>query len=105
MLDVDHFKQINDVQGHAAGDRVLAGLAQSCREHIRSDDIAGRYGGDEFILVISGISSLRAIQIAARRRLLAALRGHRAGRGPLSLTTGTLTGVVKRLVRPPGGGG
>jgi diguanylate cyclase (GGDEF)-like protein len=66
MLDVDHFKGINDVHGHAAGDRVLADLAQSCREHIRPGDIAGRYGGDEFILVIPGISSVRAIQIAAR---------------------------------------
>ncbi|MGD0242882.1 MAG: GGDEF domain-containing protein [Streptosporangiaceae bacterium] len=66
MLDVDHFKEINDVHGHAAGDRVLADLAQSCREHTRPDDITGRYGGDEFILVIPGISSVRAIQIAAR---------------------------------------
>jgi diguanylate cyclase (GGDEF)-like protein len=49
----------------AAGVRI-ADLAQSCREHIRPDDIAGRYGGDEFILVIPGISSVRAIQIAAR---------------------------------------
>jgi diguanylate cyclase (GGDEF)-like protein len=66
MIDVDHFKQINDVHGHAVGDRVLADLAQSCREHVRPEDIAGRYGGDEFIVMIPAISSLRAIQIAAR---------------------------------------
>jgi diguanylate cyclase (GGDEF)-like protein len=66
MIDVDHFKQINDVHGHAVGDRVLADLAQSCREHIRPDDIAGRYGGDEFIIMISGTTSLRAAQVAAR---------------------------------------
>jgi len=66
MLDVDHFKEINDVHGHAAGDRVLADLAQTCREHVRPDDVAGRYGGDEFIIVIPGISSVRAIQIASR---------------------------------------
>jgi diguanylate cyclase len=66
MLDVDHFKQINDMHGHAVGDRVLADLARSCHEHIRPDDVAGRYGGDEFIIVIPGISSPRATQIATR---------------------------------------
>ena len=66
MIDVDQFKQINDEHGHAVGDRVLADLAQSCREQVRPDDIAGRYGGDEFIIMIPGTTSLRAAQIAAR---------------------------------------
>jgi diguanylate cyclase (GGDEF)-like protein len=65
MIDVDDFKQINDMHGHAVGDRVLADLAHACREHIRPDDIAGRYGGDEFIVMIPGTTSHRAAQIAA----------------------------------------
>jgi len=66
MLDVDHFKQINDVHGHAVGDRVLAALAQACREQVRTDDIAGRYGGDEFIVVIAAATAQHASQIAER---------------------------------------
>jgi diguanylate cyclase (GGDEF)-like protein len=66
MLDVDNFKQINDTHGHGTGDQVLAELAQACREHLRSRDVVGRYGGDEFIIAVPGITSRRAIQIADR---------------------------------------
>jgi diguanylate cyclase (GGDEF)-like protein len=48
LLDVDHFKHINDTYGHQAGDRVLATLAGSLRQHLRRTDIIGRYGGEEF---------------------------------------------------------
>jgi diguanylate cyclase (GGDEF)-like protein len=66
MIDVDNFKQINDEHGHGVGDRVLVDLAQSCREHVRPHDIAGRYGGDEFVIIIPGADSHAAAQIAAR---------------------------------------
>lgn len=66
MIDVDKFKEINDVYGHAVGDRVLAEFARSCREYVRPNDIVGRYGGDEFIIVVPAITSTRAIELADR---------------------------------------
>ena len=66
MIDVDRFKQINDVYGHAVGDRVLADVAAACREYVRPDDIVGRYGGDEFIVLIPRTASARAAEIAAQ---------------------------------------
>jgi diguanylate cyclase (GGDEF)-like protein len=50
LLDVDHFKKVNDTYGHLAGDRVLAGLGQLLSRRFRVDDLRGRWGGEEFIL-------------------------------------------------------
>jgi diguanylate cyclase (GGDEF)-like protein len=52
LLDIDHFKAVNDRFSHATGDRVLQAVAELMREHINSDELAGRFGGEEFVLVL-----------------------------------------------------
>jgi diguanylate cyclase (GGDEF)-like protein len=66
MLDMDHFKQINDVYGHAVGDRVLETLALVMRAHIRLGDLAGRVGGEEFAVLLPDCGSRQAQRIAER---------------------------------------
>lgn len=68
MLDIDHFKAINDTYGHAAGDKVLAGLASRCRDSLREVDLFGRIGGEEFAIVMPHCSSEQAVQAAERIR-------------------------------------
>ncbi len=65
MLDLDHFKQVNDTHGHQVGDQVLTQLAELIRQGIRQDDIACRYGGEEFIVLVTGAIQ-NATQIAER---------------------------------------
>ncbi|RQP23649.1 sensor domain-containing diguanylate cyclase [Albitalea terrae] len=52
LLDLDHFKRINDVHGHAAGDLVLRGFAEAARSQLRATDVLGRWGGEEFLLML-----------------------------------------------------
>jgi diguanylate cyclase len=66
MIDIDHFKQINDQFGHMCGDQVISGIARFCQERLRPDDIAGRYGGDELIILLPGTSSEAAVHLAER---------------------------------------
>ncbi|OLS40064.1 histidine kinase N-terminal 7TM domain-containing protein [Bacillus sp. MRMR6] len=69
MFDIDHFKSINDSFGHEAGDRVLADITGVAKECIRSRDIVGRYGGEEFILFMPDTASDEAWEIAENIRL------------------------------------
>jgi diguanylate cyclase (GGDEF)-like protein len=66
MFDIDHFKRINDQLGHAAGDRALRLVSASMIEHLRSHDVAGRHGGDEFALLLRDTAVAAAGGVAAR---------------------------------------
>jgi diguanylate cyclase (GGDEF)-like protein len=75
MMDLDHFKRVNDTWGHQAGDDVLRRSAQIVTEAIRKDDLAIRYGGEEFLLVLAGARRLHARLLAERiREAVAAAR-------------------------------
>ncbi len=67
FLDVDDFKTINDVLGHAAGDRLLKDLAKRLRSALRAGDIAARVGGDEFLLLFDEVASIEAAAVVAER--------------------------------------
>ena len=66
MIDIDHFKAINDLHGHTAGDEVISAVAQVIRDCVRAHDQAGRYGGDEFSVVLSDTRATDAKAIAER---------------------------------------
>ena len=72
MLDIDRFKLINDTYGHAAGDHVLIAVARAVRAVLRSDDLVGRLGGEEFAVVLARQSPSNAFKVA--QRLLEAVR-------------------------------
>lgn len=75
MVDVDHFKSINDTEGHAAGDRLLKDLVAGWRTVLRAGDFLGRIGGDEFVVVLPTCSWQDAAPILERLRAAAALKG------------------------------
>jgi diguanylate cyclase (GGDEF)-like protein len=72
MFDIDHFKQVNDTYGHAMGDRVLTALGACCLRTIRTIDICGRYGGEEFAILLPETPLPQAIVVAERLRDLVA---------------------------------
>jgi diguanylate cyclase (GGDEF)-like protein len=68
LIDLDHFKNVNDTHGHAAGDEVLRRFADSLRKVTRKDDVVGRWGGEEFLLVMPGTPATQACEIVERLR-------------------------------------
>ena len=71
LFDIDHFKQVNDNHGHAAGDAMLCHLARLGRQQLRGDDLFARIGGDEFAILLSGASDVRAVAARIPARVAA----------------------------------
>ncbi|HLU55736.1 MAG TPA: diguanylate cyclase [Pseudonocardia sp.] len=74
VLDLDHFKAVNDTHGHLAGDRVLTAVAEVLRDEVRERDLVGRFGGEEFVVMLAGLggrgpAELEAVAERIRRRV------------------------------------
>ena len=74
LLDVDHFKEVNDRLGHLAGDRVIAALAERLRESVRESDVIGRWGGEEFLVLLKNCDLAQAMTVAEKIRTAMASR-------------------------------
>ena len=86
MADVDHFKAINDNWGHLTGDVVLGELAERIRSSLRPYDIAGRYGGEEFVVALPGCDLSDAAKLAERLRVMIMNSPIATSQGPISCT-------------------
>jgi len=87
MLDIDHFKKVNDEYGHAIGDRAICAVATICEDCVREIDIVGRYGGEEFVIVLPGtdLEGARKLGRRLRKRIAEAVLQDEKGR-PFKLT-------------------
>jgi len=81
MIDLDHFKAVNDRYGHPVGDRVLYGLAALLRRRLRQPDTIGRYGGEEFAVLIEGLGEPEAVRLVSRLLAEFAATDHHAADG------------------------
>ncbi len=94
MLDIDHFKSVNDTYGHAAGDKVLVQLADRLRENLRAIDLVARVGGEEFLVAMPRTSAVQARNAANRLRRLVNCRPFDLGNGGPKLRVTASVGVA-----------
>jgi diguanylate cyclase (GGDEF)-like protein len=94
LIDVDYFKSINDIQGHAAGDAALREVADTISTHLRGRDHLGRYGGDEFLLVLPHTSVSVALGVTERLNKAVSDRTSYGSTMPLTLSIGLTEAVA-----------
>jgi two-component system cell cycle response regulator len=121
LLDIDHFKKVNDTYGHLIGDEVLKATAAALRAALRTEDLLARYGGEEFVVLARGVDLKGGVQLAERLRVVAERRpivtsGHSITRtisagvatleccGPLATAERLLGLADERLYRAKEGG-
>ena len=104
VIDIDHFKRVNDAHGHAVGDEVLREVARRLQEGLRSAEALGRYGGDEFIAVLRPCTVATATRVSERLRGLvdSTLIPTRAGLIPLTVTVGAVVSSADQVFDPDG---
>ncbi|MFD0687728.1 sensor domain-containing diguanylate cyclase [Actinomadura fibrosa] len=68
LIDIDHFKRVNDTHGHLVGDQVLVGVASTLCHQLRDYDVVGRFGGEEFVVLLPGTDTVEACRVAERLR-------------------------------------
>ena len=95
MLDIDHFKQVNDRYGHQAGDAVLKGVVGVCVAGLRQCDLIGRYGGEEFVIMLPQTGKSEAAKVAERLQQSIANQLFPSPAGPLHVTVSI--GVAQQL--------
>jgi diguanylate cyclase (GGDEF)-like protein len=93
LIDVDYFKSINDIQGHAAGDAALRDVAETISTHLRGRDHLGRYGGDEFLLILPQTACSIALGVTERLAHAVARISASGGSMPLTLSIGLTEAV------------
>jgi diguanylate cyclase (GGDEF)-like protein len=94
LIDVDYFKSINDIQGHAAGDAALRDVAETILTHLRGRDYLGRYGGDEFLLILPQTACSVALTVTERLNQAVANVTRSTGSMPLTLSIGLTEAVA-----------
>ena len=102
VLDVDHFKRVNDTYGHAAGDEVLKAVAATCQSNLRASDLFGRLGGEEFAVILPHVDAKGAVAAAEKLRAAIAAQTIHGDFGSLAVTASFGTSTLSTKTRDSG---